>query len=193
MQARYRAAIPGLIVLMAMSVCATAQSLEASRVARDQAKADLIKAQDAFDRADEAYIKALSGAASLATAAVPPSPTPSAASGRPAGSPASTPAEVLPLEVTFAINGTGALEVSPFDFRARLIVDERPFEWTEHASGSKQTAPSATRSLTYEVQHDAKSEPIRPEWRTICQGSLPLKRRTTVEIAIGRSMICTPR
>lgn len=192
MQARYHGAISGLVILMAMSFCATAQSLEVLRAARDQAKTDLIKAQDAFDRADEAYIKAL-GTASRATAAVPPSPTPSGASGRSASSPAPTPAEALPHEVTFAMNGTGALEASPFDYRARLIVDERPFEWTENASGSKQTAPSAARLLAYEVQHDAKSDPTSPEWKTICQGSLPLKRKTTVEIVIGRSVTCTTR
>lgn len=154
---------------------AAGQSIEAARAARDRAKADLIRAQEAFDRADEAYINARGGAAPK------PAVTP----------PASTPAAAPTLSVVaFSLSGPGALEVNPLDYRARLIIDERPGEWTQHASGAKDTVPPGTRLLAYEVQNNTRSDPIHPAWKTICQGSLPLKAATTVDIAITQKVTC---
>jgi hypothetical protein len=177
-QTRYQAATFAMVAMMAMCFEAAGQSIEAARAARDRAKADLIRAQEAFDRADDAYINALGGAASKATAA------------QPGSAPAAAPSLAV---VTFSLSGPGALEVSPLDYRARLIIDEHPGEWTQHASGVKSPVPPGTRSLAYEVQHNAKSDPIHPAWATICQGSLTLKAATTVDIAIDRTVACNLR
>lgn len=90
----------------------------------------------------------------------------------------------------FELSGVGALEGNPLDYRARLIVDERPGEWTQHASSAKSFVPLGTRSPAYEVQNNPRSDPIHPAWKTICQGSLPLKAATTVGIAIGQNVTC---
>jgi len=176
MQIRYQPAMFSLLAMMAMGFEAAGQSVEAARAARDQAKADLMRAQDAFERADEAYIKALGGAAF-----------------RPAVTPvAATPGEARPVSVvTFRLSGVGAIEVNPLDYRARLVIDEHPGEWTQHASGAKNTVPPGTRSLAYEVQNNTRSDPINPAWKTVCQGNLPLKPATTVDIAIAQSVKCS--
>jgi len=177
-QIRYHAAVLGMLAMMVMCPQATGQSVEAARAARDRAKADLIRAQEAFDRADEAYINVLGGAALKPAAAQPASPL----------------AATLGLIViTFSLAGPGALEVNPIDYRARLIIDDRPGEWTQHASGAKNTVPPGTRVLAYEVQNNARSDPVHPEWKTICQGSLPLKAAATVDIAIDRKVSCNLR
>src|SRR5881628_2552289 len=144
MQIRYQAAMFSLLAMMAMCFEAAGQSIEAARAARDQAKADLIRAQDAFDRADEAYIKALGGAVPKPVV-TPPAPTP--AEARAVSS------------VTFSLSGVGALEANPLDYRGRLIIDEHPGEWTQHASGAKNMVPPGTRSLAYEVQNNTRSDP----------------------------------
>ena len=71
MQIRYQAAVIGMLAMMAMCSQATGQSIEAARTARERAKADLIRAQEAFDRADEAYINVLGGAAPASCVIVP--------------------------------------------------------------------------------------------------------------------------
>lgn len=171
----------GLLAMMAMCFEAAGQSIEAARAARDRAKADLIRAQEVFDRADEVYIKALGGAASK--------PVVTTSVTTPILGPMS-PAEPGASVVTFTLSGVGAIEVSPLDYRARLVVDEHPGEWTQHASGVKVAAPPGARSLAYEVQNNAKSDPIHPAWKTICQGSLPLTPATTVDIAIAQKVSC---
>jgi hypothetical protein len=175
MQIRHQAAMFSLLAMMTMSFEAAGQSIETARAARDRAKADLIRAQEAFDRADEAYINALGGAAPK------PAVTP----------PASTLAAVLPTSVvTFSLSGVGAIEVNPLDYRGRLIIDEHPGEWTQHASGAKTLVPPGTHSLAYEVQNNTRSDLMNPAWKTICQGSLPLKAATKVDIAIAQKVTC---
>lgn len=187
MPARYLASVFVLAAIIAAVPAGTsAQSLDSLKAARDQARRDLVKAQAAFDRADEAYIQAL--AASRASS---PEPVPSTAPG--SQSPATPSQASVPLEVTFTMNAPGGMDVSPFDYRARLIADEQPLDWTQHASGSKQIAPVGTRLLAYEVQRDARSDPNSPAWNTVCRGTLPLKQRTIVEIAAGRDARCTTR
>jgi len=175
MQTRFQAAMFGLLVMMAMCFEAAGQSIETARAARDRAKADLIKSQEAFDRADEAYINALGGVAAK------PAATP----------PASTLAVAPPVSVvTFSLSGVGAIEVNPLEYRARLIIDEHPGEWTQHASGAKNLVPPGTHALAYEVQNNTRGDPINPSWKTVCQGSLPLKAATKVDIAIAQKVTC---
>ncbi len=148
---------------------AAAQSVDEARAARDRAKAELIRAQDAFDRADEAYIKALGGAAA-----------------KPAESPR-MPASGRPSTVTFSLSGTGSIDANLFDYRGRLMIDGRPGEWTQHASGAKYEVPAGARSVAYEVERNTSTDSTRPAWKKICEGSVPPKPATTVDIAIERN------
>ena len=177
MQTRHRAALFGLLAMMTICFEAVGQPVESTRATRDRAKADLIRAQEAFDRADEAYINALGG--TIAQPAVTPltrTPTPA---GAPQGS-----------VVTFSTSGVGALDANPFDYRGRLILDEQPGAWTQHASGAKYMVPSGTSSIVFEVQQNTTGDLIKPTWKTICQGSLPLKVATKIDIVIDQETKC---
>lgn len=167
-----------LITTMVICVEAAGQSVEAARATRDRAKADLLKAQEAFDHADEAYINALGGAA-IKPAVATPAPT-LGRTGR--GS-----------LVTFSMSGVGALDANPLDYRGRLISDRQPGDWTQTVSGVKSMAPPGTRLLGYEVQINATRDPINPTWKTICEERLPLKAATTVDIVIARTIRCDAR
>lgn len=174
----------GLLASAAMCFDAAGQSVEAARAARDRAKADLIRSQEAFDRADEAYINALRGMA--------PQPILSAPTSAPAAASSPTSASALSL-VTFSLSGPGSLEVNPLAYRARLIVDELSGAWTQHASGSQITAPAGARVVAYEVQNNATNDPIHTAWKTICQGMLPPRAAVTVDIAIAQKVTCNVR
>ncbi len=180
MQIRFQASLLGLLAMMATCFEAAGQSMEEARATRDRAKADLIRAQDAFDRADEAYINTLGGAATKA-AVTPPTPTPAPATARQRS------------VVTFSMSGVGSLDANLFDYRGRLIIDAHPGEWTEHASGAQYMVPPGTRSLAYEVQHNTTSDPIHPTWKSICDGSLPLKASTKIDIVIAQKTTCDAR
>lgn len=177
MQTRYQALLLCVLAMPAICFDAAAQSVDAARAARDKAKADLIRAQEAFDRADEAYIKALGGAAS-----------------RPAvTTPAPTLAGTRPGTVTFSLSGSRAAEINPLDYRGRLIIDGQPGAWTQHASGARENVPPGTHSLAYEVQSNERGDAINPQWKTICNGNLPLKAATTVDIALAQKISCSVR
>ncbi|MBI3373797.1 MAG: hypothetical protein HY017_18895 [Betaproteobacteria bacterium] len=174
MQSRFRALLLCLLAVPAICLDAAAQSIDAARTARDKAKADLIRAQDAFDRADESYINALGGAASKPTAKTA----------------APTPGGTRPGTVTFSLSGSRAVMINPLDFRGRLIVDGQPGAWTQHASGAKEFVPMGTYSLAYEVQNNERSDAINPQWKTICNGNLPLKTATIVDVALAQKITC---
>ena len=177
MQTRHQAALFGLLAMMMICAEAVGQPVESARATRDRAKADLIRAQEAFDRADEAYINALGGVATQpAVTTLTPTPTPA---GAPHGS-----------VVTFTMSGGRALDANLFDYRGRLIFDEQPDAWTEHASGAKYMVPSGTRSLAFEVQQNMTGDPIKPTWKTICGGGLPLKVATKIDIVIAQKTTC---
>ncbi len=170
---------------MTLAVCfdAAGQSLEEARAARERARADLIKAQEAFDRADEAYIRALGGAAG---GTVVPQP----AASIPAASINGTRRASV---VTFSMSGVGALDANLFDYRARLIVDGQPGPWTEHASGAKYPVPSGTRSLAYEVQNNPTGDLHKPAWKTVCEGKLPIRAAAKVDVVIAGKIRCEAR
>jgi hypothetical protein len=180
MQIRRQAALFGLLAMMTICSAAVGQPVESARATRERAKADLIRAQEAFDRADEAYINALGGVVTQ-PAVTPLTPTP-------------TSAGVLQSSVvTFSMSGVGALDANLFDYRGRLILDEEPGAWTQHASGAKYMVPSGTRSIAFEVQHNTMGDPIKPSWKTICQGNLPLKAATKIDIVIAQETTCDAR
>lgn len=182
MRIRHQAALFGLLAMMTICSEAVGQPVESARATRERAKADLIRAQEAFDRADEAYINALGGVATQpAVTPLTPTPTPTSA-GAPQGS-----------VVTFSMSGVGALDANLFDYRGRLILDEQPGAWTQHASGAKYMVPSGTRSIAFEVQHNTTGDPIKPTWKTICQGKLPLKVATKIDIVIAQKTTCNAR
>jgi hypothetical protein len=178
MQNRFVAMVLGLVVMTTVSLEAAGQSVEAARAARDRAKADLIKAQEAFDRADDAYINALRGTPVKAagTSSVPPA--------------AEFPRNSV---VVFGLSGPKELDANMFDYRGRLIMDDQPGEWTQHASGTKYPVPDGTRTLAYEVQTNASKDPTNPAWKTICQGNLPRRKETNVDIVIGQKTACTAK
>ena len=180
MRTQIQTALVGLLAVIATCSEVAGQPVESARATRDRAKADLIRAQQAFDHADEAYINALGGAVTQPTV-TPQTPAPTPA-GAPQGS-----------VVTFSMAGVGSLDANLFDYRGRLIMDEQPGAWTKHASGAKYMVPSGTRALAYEVQHNATSDPIYPAWKTICQGSLPLKVATKIDIVIAQKTTCNSR
>ena len=190
MWTRYQAAGFGLLATVAMCFDAAGESIETARAARERAKADLIRSQEAFDRADEAYINALRGVAPQPALTAPmaaPSPTSALTA---ASTSTSAPAPSL---VTFSLSGPGSLEVNPLEYRARLIVDELLGAWTQHASGAQITAPAGARSVAYEVQNNATSDPVHTAWKTICQGMLPPGAAVTVDIAIAQKVTCNVR
>lgn len=189
------AASVGALCLAAVTVNAGAQSVGAARAARDRAKADLVRAQEAFDRADEAYVKALGGAATDPKAASAPSSAPA-----PAVKP--TVASVLPTWlyssphgriVTFAMSGPGAEAVDPLDYRGRLIVDGEASAWSQHTSGVKNLVSTEAQTLAYEIQRNANGDADRPSWATICKGSLPTKNNVTVEVVVAKRTDCEVR
>ena len=177
-------------VFIAMAAAgANAQSLDAARAVRDRAKADLIRAQEAFDRADETYIRALGGAA-------PASP----ANGLQPG--AATVTVVAPTAlfrsrhgrvVTFAMSGPGAEGVNPLDYRGRLVADGEPAAWTQHVSGAKNLVAPEVRTVAYEIQHNSSGDVAKPSWATICKGDVPMKDIVTVEVAISKRTECAVR
>jgi hypothetical protein len=173
---RYQAAAISLLALLSVCVPAMEQSVESARAAREKAKADLVKAQETFDRADEAYINALGGAG----------PTPTAHTTRAQG-----PAGARPVVVTFGLSGPRAQISNPLAYRARVIVDGQPSAWTQHAAGVQIVVPAEAYLLAYEVQTDARDDMLNPEWRTICAGSLRPKDSTVVDIEIAQEVSCT--
>lgn len=177
MQTRCQALLLCLLAVPAICFDAAAQSLDAARAARDKAKADLIRAQQVFDRADEAYINALSGAASrpAATTAAP------------------TLGGTRPGAVTFSLSGSRAVMINPLDYRGRLVIDGQPGTWTQHASGAREIVPLGTHSLAYEVQINERGDAVNPQWKTICNGNLQLKAATTVDIALAQKITCNAR
>ena len=92
--------------------------------------------------------------------------------------------------VTFSISGVGALDANLFDYRGRLVIDEQPGAWTEHTSGAKYMVPSGVRSIAFEVQHNMTGDASKPAWKTICQGGLPLKVATKIDIVIAQTTTC---
>lgn len=183
MEIRHLVAMLSLFAMLATCFDVSGQPVESARVTRDRAKADLIRAQEAFDRADESYINSLGGtiAKSAATATAPAmaaTPVPN--------SPGTLPGFV----VTFSMSGVGAIDASLFDYRGRLIHDEQPDAWTEHASGAKYLVPPGTRTTEYEVQNNTTGNPSNPVWKTICQGHLPLKVATKIDIVISKTTKC---
>jgi hypothetical protein len=177
MQTRYQAALFGLLAMMTICFEAAGQPVESARATRDRAKADLIRAQEAFDRADESYINSLGGAIT------PPAVTQLTTTPTPAGA-------FQGSVVTFSMSGVGALDANLFDYRGRLIIDEQPGAWTEHASGAKYMVPSGIRSIAFEVQHNTTGDAGKPTWKTICRGSLPLKVATKIDIVIAQTTTC---
>jgi hypothetical protein len=176
-QSRFQALLLCLLAVPAICLDAAAQSADAARAARDKAKADLIRAQESFDRADEAYINALGGAASRSTATTS----------------APTLAGTRPGAVTFSLSGSRAVMINPLDYRGRLIIDGQPGAWTQHASGAREIVPLGTHSLAYEVQNNERGDANNPQWTTICNGNLPLKVATTVDVALAQKITCNVR
>jgi hypothetical protein len=169
--------------VLALAAHAADPSLDAARAARDKAKADLLKAQEAFDRADEAYIGALGGIA----AAWPVTVT---LAGAPAQSAPQTSGR--PRMITFTLSGPRAQMVNPLEYRARVVVDGQPSAWTEHASGARTPVSPQAVAVAYEVQNDEKRDALNPAWRTICSGSLP-PADTIVDVALAGQTSCTTR
>jgi hypothetical protein len=178
MRMQYQAAVIGLLAMLSMCVDATGQSIESARAAREKAKVELIKAQEAFDRADETYINALGGAVPATTAPA---------------TRAQTSADSRSRVVTFGLSGPRAHISNPLAYRARLIVDGQPGAWTQHASGAKIVVPAEAHMLAYEVQTDKRGDMLNPEWQTICAGSLQPKDSTVIDIDIARETGCNLR
>lgn len=172
-----------LLAIPPVGIAAGGQTIESARAERDRAKAELIRAQEAFDRADAAYIEALSGASGLRLA--PPAGPSSAPSA-----PKTASASRRPSVVTFGLSGPLAQISNPFSYRARVVVDGEARPWTQHASGAKVTIPADAKSLTYEVQADAKDDVRTPEWRTVCAGDLPAAGNVVIDVEIGRKIGC---
>ncbi len=180
MRTLHQAVLLGLFAMAAVCVEALGQPIESARATRDRAKTELIKAQEAFDRADEVYIKALGGAI---TQSAVPTTTP-----MPAGAPQGS---VRASVITFSLSGAGARDPNIFDYRARLILDKQPGAWGERATGTKYTVPPGIRSIAFEVQHNANGDSNKPTWKTICQGSLPPNVDTKIEIVVAQTTICS--
>ena len=181
MWTRHRAALLGLFAMVAVCFDAVGQPVDSARATRDRAKADLIKAQEAFDRADEVYIKALGGV--ITQPAVPPLTTTPMPAGAPRGS-------VQASVVTFSLSGVRGMDPNIFDYRARLILDEQPGAWGERATGKKYTVPSGIRSIAFEVQHNVTGDLNKPTWKTICQGNLPPNVDTKIDIVVAQTTMC---
>ena len=181
MRFRHQAALLGLFAMAAVSFDAVGQPVESARAARDRAKADLIKAQEAFDRADEVYIKALGGA--NIQPGTPSLTTTPMTAGAPQGSGQAS-------VVTFSLSGVRGMDPNIFDYRARLILDEQPGAWGERATGKKYTVPSGIRSIAFEVQHNATGDLNKPNWKTICQGNLPPNVDAKIEIVVAQTTTC---
>ncbi len=173
MNAKRAVAAAWLVALALAPAASRADALDSARVQREEARAELARAQAAFDRADEAYIRALGGSAAKRQAALAPAAD-APSRGR---------------IVTFTMGGIGAMEVSPLDYRARLIVDRHPGAWTQHTSGTRLPVPGEAQSLAYEVQRNDGAA-TAPQWKTICAADLPLKSATTLEVVVAQTTSC---
>ena len=158
-----------ILMLITAASSASAQSLDQLRAARDKAKADLARAQSAFDQADEAYIKALGTGAGKPVA--PPTPTPAPVAPKP-------PPDPSVRTVTFTFTGL-RLNNSTF-YSARLIADGEVGPPTSlDGALSVNVSAKATRSLTYMVTRRVFGG-MDAGTKNVCAGNLPLKEKIAI-------------
>lgn len=164
-----------LIAALAAAPAARAQSnVDQAKVAWEKAKADLAKAQDAYDKATGAYI-----------AAIKPPPAPAPAPGGPPSR-----------AVVFAApkSEMGLIRV----YQVRLTVDGAATGWTylRSTDANALTLKAApTKSLSYEMRSvrtkggsgmgGAGNQPAQTVTDTICSGSLTIKGQTAIAVDLN--------